>query len=152
MNNIPKLYSAEFHPTGVARLAIESIIGGRSFVLSRLLDTTTLPTDAQSTIGASLAWLGSQLGEGYIWSSIVLRRVPDGNPATYSAIGDDDDPETFAPVIIAPACDSIVAAIYGSHPDLGQSVIPQGALVIPFDLLGGLLAVWDGVEQLLQTP
>ena len=142
------LTSANFWPSGIASLALlTQTPDARSFVRVAPLTVSTLPTDAQSIIAAALSWLGSQLGDGYQWSEIALRKIPNGIPAVMSEIGDDDDPETWEPVEITPAQDDIVAAIYGEHPELGQSVISQGTLHLPDTLRIGLLAVWAGVEN-----
>lgn len=149
----PRLAAADFTPDSKARLILRTQTAGREYVrVPPLLDTTTLPSEAQGAIASGLAWLGSHLGEGYVWSEISLARIPNGIPAVMSEPGEGDDPETFVPVEVTPAQDRIVAAIYGAHPDLGQSVIPQGELQLPDELRVGLLAVWDGVEEIVIAP
>ena len=148
-----RLAGADFTPDGKARLILRTELAGREYApTAPPLDTTVLPSESQAAIAAGLAWLVSQLGEGYVWSEICLTHIPNGIPAVMSTPGEGDDPDTFIPTEITPAQDRIVAAIYGAHPDLGQSVIPQGALDLPAEIRLPLLAVWDAVEAIVTTP
>jgi hypothetical protein len=86
------------------------------------------------------------------WTVSPTNYPPDGGRlrvlgAYVTSGAPDPDPETWEPQEITPAQDDIVAAIYGEHPDLGQSVISQGTLHLPDSLRIGLLAVWAGVES-----
>lgn len=139
----PTMEAVDFAPGNKAALILRTEINGREYVRVQSLDTALLPIEAQTAISAGLAWLGGQLGDGYTWTKIALRRIRNGIPAEY----DDSDP----PVEITPAQDRIVAAVYGEHPDLGQSVIPQGTLTLPPILRIGLLAIWADVEVMAQS-
>lgn len=136
---IAKLTSVTFSPSGVIGARFLTRAADQEFVKVRPIAVTGLPAEAQSIIESALVWLGGQLGAGYEWSDIALRKIPGGIPATYT---EDEEPEQ-----ISPAGDDIAAAIYGEHPDLGQSVIPQGTLELPAEIRIGLLAVWDSVES-----
>ena len=127
------LTSVTFSPSGIAALALSVNVDARTYSRVEELAVASLPQSAGEVIAAGLRWLAAQLGEGYAWEQVVLRKIP-ANPADAE---DEDSPPPTA---------TLVAAVYGSHPAYGHSVIPQGAIALPEELAAGLLAVWDTVE------
>lgn len=149
-----KIPSIDFdHATQSADCRITTTVATIAYRRTQSLPLAALPSDAQPIVAALLAFLASHLPVGYQPETSSLSRIAGGIAATYSERPDDaaDAADDWEPEIITPQQDDIRGAIYGHHSAYGACVIDQGIIALPTDLRIALLAVWDGVEQLLQS-